>query len=180
MAPASNIPVQCWAPRSPDESMAGAAWRDQQAQLLTELALCKWLPMRYNIHVITRQVVAMASKPTMRHPAWPPITLNSFRIHTYANCTKRQQKPTATPPIINTCVSVDYERLKVPSNHTPLKKGGRGAPPVSACPHPVPFILSSLTPNSDKAGAPPSGVGGWVLGSPRKASNFFGNAYVRN
>jgi hypothetical protein len=164
--------------------MAGAAWRDQQAQLLTELALCKWLPMRYNIHVITRQVVAMASKPTMRHPAWPPITLNSFRIHTYANCTKRQQKPTSNPPIINTCVSVDYERLKVPSNHTLLKNGEGGTPCVSlTTPHQVRFFLSPPKPNPAKSGAPPSGVGGWVLGSPRNASKFFRDArdaYVRN
>jgi hypothetical protein len=124
----------------------------------------KWLPMRSNSLVDTRQNPFPCVKPISSCPAQTVIFDKPFRSHTYA---KHLSSPTnrGTNSIgIRTYKAVHSKRFEVARNHTYSQKVEEGPDRViSPTPNQVRFIPPSLSPNPINVGAPPSGVGGWVL-----------------
>lgn len=138
---------------------------------LTGLALPEWLPMRYNTLVDTRQDPFPCVKPISSCPAQMAIFDKPFRWHTYAKPISSPTNRRANSFAIRTYKAVHSKRFEVARNHTHLQKVGGGPDRViSPTPDQIRFIPSWLTPLPLNGGAPPSGVGGWVLVFSRNAS----------
>jgi hypothetical protein len=152
-----------------------AAQHSVGTQHLTGLALHKWLSMRYNVLMIIRQRPELGLRSGSSYPPQSTISGNPFASHTYAKLIFKLSELAANPFTIRTYKAVHSKSFEVTQNHSHSQKLEEGPDRViSPTPNQARLVPSTLTPNPVNGGAPPSGVGGWVLGSSRSASGVRG------